>query len=242
MDLKSGNILALLLAFGLVPIYCRGQTEVDWTLQAETMVREQLISRGISNSRVLLAMKKTPRQLFIPETVRPFAYEDGALPIGYKQTISQPYIVALMTELLELKGSEKVLEIGTGSGYQAAILSHLVDTCYTIEIVEPLAEQAKTTLSSLGYGNVVVKWGDGYKGWPQHAPFEKIIITAAPEEIPKALIEQLAEGGTMVLPVGDKYQELVVVTKTKKKINKRTIIPVRFVPMVHPKAPIPDEY
>lgn len=238
----SGSILTLLLAVGLIPMYCWAQTELDWKSQAENMVSSQLISRDIKDVRVLNVMKNTPRHLFMPEEVRQWAYDDGALPIGHRQTISQPYIVALMTELLELKGSEKVLEIGTGSGYQAAILSQLVDICYSIEIVEPLAKTAKATLARLGYKNVLVRWGDGYKGWPQHAPFQKIIITAAPEQIPEALIEQLAEGGTMVLPVGDKYQELIVVTKTRGKIKKRTIIPVRFVPMVHPKAPIPDEY
>jgi protein-L-isoaspartate(D-aspartate) O-methyltransferase len=146
-----------------------------------------------------------------------------------------------MTETLDLQGDERILEIGTGSGYQAAILSPLVDTCYSIEVLEPLATSAAARLRELGYNNVVVRWGDGYAGWEEHAPFDGIIITAAPPEIPEKLVEQLAEGGKMVVPVGTMFQELLLITKTKKGIRKRSIIPVRFVPMVHPREPIPDK-
>jgi protein-L-isoaspartate(D-aspartate) O-methyltransferase len=179
-------------------------------------------------------MRETPRHLFVPEPYQKQAYQDGPLPIGHQQTISQPYIVALMTELLQLKGDEKVLEIGTGSGYQAAVLAQLTKSVYTIEIVEPLAKSSSVLLKRLGHDNVIVKWGDGYKGWPEHAPFDRIIVTAAPEEIPQALIDQLAVGGRMVLPVGKHYQELVLVTKNEKRVTRKDIIPVRFVPMVHP--------
>jgi len=200
------------------------------------MVTYQLISRGIADQNVLRVMQNTPRHLFVPENLRQEAYRDGPLPIGEGQTISQPFIVAIMTELLKLKGHEKVLEIGTGSGYQAAVLAQLVDTCYTIELVEPLAKQASTLLKQLGYTNIIAKCGDGYKGWPKHAPFDRIIITAAPVEIPETLVGQLKPDGIMVLPVGKFYQELIVVTKTKRGINKESIIPVRFVPMVKPDA------
>jgi len=209
---------------------------LHWKEEAKKMVRQQLISRGIADQNVLRVMQNTPRHLFIPENLRPDAYRDGPLPIGEGQTISQPFIVAIMTELLKLKGDEKVLEIGTGSGYQAAILAQMVDTCYTIELVEPLAKQASTLLKQLGYTKVIAKCGDGYTGWPEHAPFDRIIITAAPVEIPKALVDQLKPDGIMVLPVGKYYQELIVVTKSKRGIKKESIIPVRFVPMVKPDA------
>jgi protein-L-isoaspartate(D-aspartate) O-methyltransferase len=186
-------------------------------------------------------MKITPRHKFIPAHLRDHAYNDHPLPIGSGQTISQPYIVALMTEYLQLSGSEKVLEIGTGSGYQAAVLAPLVDTCYSIEVVKALAKEAADKLGVMGYDNVVVKWGDGYQGWPEHAPFDRIIITAAPPKIPEKLVEQLVEGGRMVLPVGSHFQQLILITKTKKGIHKKNIIPVRFVPMVHPSDPIPDK-
>lgn len=214
---------------------CWSQVESNWKEKAENMVKTQLERRGIKDPRVLKVMRDTPRHLFVPQVYRQNAYEDGPLPIGHDQTISQPYIVALMTELLELTGEETVLEIGTGSGYQAAVLAQLVDTCFTIEILKPLAEEAGFLLKKLGYNNVVVKWGDGYEGWPQHAPFERIIVTAAPDKIPQALVDQLAVGGRMVLPLGNYYQELIVVTKNNLGIATKTIIPVRFVPMVHPK-------
>ncbi|MCJ7802679.1 MAG: protein-L-isoaspartate(D-aspartate) O-methyltransferase, partial [Candidatus Marinimicrobia bacterium] len=175
------------------------------------------------------------RHLFVPQALSTMAYDDYPLPIGEEQTISQPYIVALMTDLLDLKGNEKILEIGTGSGYQAAVLSQLVDSVYTIEIVESLANTAKKRLEKLNFKNVIVKHGDGYKGWPSVAPFDAIIVTAAPEQVPQTLIDQLKVGGCIVIPVGDKWQELQLITKTSSdEIKRKTVIPVRFVPMVHP--------
>ena len=212
-----------------------------WKSRAERMVETQIVSRGVRDPDVIRVMKNTPRHEFIPAHYRDQAYNDHPVPIGEKQTISQPYIVALMTEYLELTGSEKVLEIGTGSGYQAAVLSPLVDTCYSIEVVKSLAREAADKLDVMGYDNVVVKWGDGYQGWPQHAPFDRIIITAAPEKIPEKLVEQLAIGGRMVLPVGKHFQELILLTKTEKGMRRKSIIPFRFVPMVHPSDPIPDK-
>lgn len=235
MNLPILVMIALFWGSNFLTLPTLAQEISDWKQRAENMVRTQLVRRGIKDPMVLQTMRNTPRHLFVPQVYAHRAYDDGPLPIGHDQTISQPYIVALMTELLELKGDERVLEIGTGSGYQAAVLSQLVDTCYTIEIVQPLAAQAKILLKKQGYHNVVVKWGDGYKGWPQHAPFQRIIVTAAPEKIPQALVDQLAVGGRMVLPVGNYYQELVLVTKNKKGITTKEIIPVRFVPMVHPK-------
>jgi len=205
-----------------------------WKKEADQMVDHQIVARGIKDEKVITAMKNTPRHLFVPGNFLKSAYNDGPLPIGEGQTISQPYIVAIMTELLQLKGHEKVLEIGTGSGYQAAILSQLVDTCYTIELLKILAENASARLKRLGYNNVVVKCGDGYQGWAEHAPFDCIIITAAPEEIPEKLVEQLKMNGRMVLPVGKYFQDLVLITKTEKGFIKENIISVRFVPMVKP--------
>lgn len=207
----------------------------QWKIKAKTMVEEQLIDRDITDRRLLEVMENTPRHLFVPPNFREYAYRDGPLAIGEEQTISQPYVVAIMTQSLQLKGDERVLEIGTGSGYQAAILSQLVDTCYTIELIESLSQKAAGVLKELGYHNVVVKTGDGYQGWPEHAPFDCIIITAAPEEIPPKLVEQLKPGGRMIVPVGKFYQELKLVTKTDKGIKTKSIIPVRFVPMVKPK-------
>ena len=209
-----------------------------WQEEAGKMVAHQIHARGIRDSLVLLAMRETPRHLFVPEYLERNAYMDRPLPIGEGQTISQPYIVALMTELLRLTGDEKVLEIGTGSGYQAAVLSPLVKAVYTIEIVQLLAESAGKLLKTLGYDNVTVKWGDGYQGWPEHAPFDCIIVTAAPDQVPKALVEQLKIGGRLVIPVGSYYQELKVIIKEKDGIKEESIIPVRFVPMVHPEKPI----
>ena len=211
-----------------------------WKQEAEQMVEDQIVARGIQDEYVIHAMKNTPRHLFIPEDLLEYAYHDHPLPIGYGQTISQPYIVALMTELLNLRSSGTVLEIGTGSGYQAAILAQLTDTCYSIEVVRELAESSAKKLKSLGYGNVLVKWGDGYKGWPEYAPFDAIIVTAAPENIPENLISQLKSGGRMIVPVGKFYQDLLLITKTKKGYQKDNIIPVRFVPMIHPDQEIPE--
>lgn len=197
----------------------------------ERMVVEQIESRGVHNKLVLDAMRKVPRHLFIPSAYIDLAYDDAPLPIGEDQTISQPYIVALMTELLGLKGGEKVLEIGTGSGYQAAILAGIAKEVYTIEIIPSLAGSAKERLEKMGYKNITVRCGDGYIGWEEHAPFDGIIVTAAPVQIPQPLIDQLAIGGRLVIPVGDYFQELVLVTKTKEGIKKQNVTPVRFVPM-----------
>ena len=223
--------------FQLLPIITLGfSQQTDWKIWTKKMVREQIIRRGISNNQVIDVMQNTPRHRFVPDGVADYAYQDNALPIGKGQTISQPYIVAFMTETLDVDSTYKVLEIGTGSGYQAAVLSPLVKHVYTIEIVKMLAERADSTLKALSYNNVTVRWGDGYKGWPEEAPFDRIIGTAAPPEIPKALIDQLKPGGKMVLPVGTNWQEIVVLTKSKSgKIQKKNVLPVRFVPMVHSK-------
>ena len=223
--------------FQLLPIIILGfSQQTDWKNWTKKMVREQIIRRGISNNQVIDVMQNTPRHRFVPDGVADYAYQDNALPIGKGQTISQPYIVAFMTETLDVDSTYKVLEIGTGSGYQAAVLSPLVKHVYTIEIVKMLAERADSTLKALSYNNVTVRWGDGYKGWPEQAPFDRIIGTAAPPEIPKALIDQLKPGGKMVLPVGTNWQEIVVLTKSKSgKIQKKNVLPVRFVPMVHQK-------
>ena len=222
--------------------YAEEKTEEEWWhKRADVMVEKQIERRGVKDPRVLKVMRETPRHRFIPPHLEKMAYNDGPLPIGEGQTISQPYIVALMTELLQLKGEEKVLEIGTGSGYQAAILSPLTKRVYTIEIVNKLADSAEKILKKLGYTNITAKWGDGYKGWAEYAPFDGIIVTAAPNQIPQPLIEQLKPGGRLVIPVGTRFQELKVLLKTKAdKILEENIIPVRFVPMVHPQDTIPD--
>ncbi len=197
------------------------------------MVRDQIISRGISDQKVIQAMLNVPRHLFVPQAYERMAYEDRPLPIGEGQTISQPYIVAYMTELLDLKKDMRVLEIGTGSGYQAAILAEICNEVYTIEIIESLAEKAKKQLKSLGYQNINFKTGDGYKGWAEHAPFDAIIVTCAPTDIPQPLQDQLREGGKMIIPVGGSVaQELVLIEKKKGKLKKKMVAPVRFVPMI----------
>ena len=195
------------------------------------MVSLQIEQRGITDSRVLQAMRRVRRHEFVPEVLRQLAYEDMPLPIGEGQTISQPFIVALMTQLLDLSGEERVLEIGTGSGYQAAILAELADFVYTIEIIPGLAQAADELLKKLGYRNILVKCADGYLGWEEYAPFDAIIVTCAPDEIPPALVEQLVDGGRMVIPVGSIDQELVLAEKKNNKIVTKDIIPVRFVPM-----------
>jgi len=203
----------------------------EYAFARERMVSSQIVARGVSDELVLAAMRKVPRHEFVPEELKPRAYEDNPLPIGEDQTISQPYIVALMTELLKLKGGEKVLEIGTGSGYQAAVLAEIAKEVYTIEIIEPLARTAEERLSKMGYENITVKCGDGYKGWEEHAPFDGVIVTCAPDHVPQPLVDQLTVGGRMVIPVGDYFQELKVLTKTEDGVKEKNVIPVRFVPM-----------
>jgi protein-L-isoaspartate(D-aspartate) O-methyltransferase len=205
--------------------------------ERERMVRDQMASRGIGKPEVLKAMRDAPRHLFMPAKVRSLAYKDHPVPIGYGQTISQPYIVAFMTETLDVRKEHRVLEIGTGSGYQAAVLSVLAGEVYTIEIVGELARSSAETLKTLGYKNAFVREGDGYKGWPEKAPFDRIILTAAPPELPEALIKQLKPGGKLLAPVGRSTldQEIVLVTKAADgKITTRSVLPVRFVPMVKP--------
>jgi len=201
--------------------------------QRRDMVTEQLASRGVTDQAVLHAMSIVPRHLFVPENLRGQAYEDYPLPIGYGQTISQPYIVAFMTEIIQPKPSCRVLEVGTGSGYQAAVLSELVARVYTIEIVQELARSAENRLRKLGYDKVEAKQGDGYYGWPDAGPFDAIVVTAAAEFIPPPLIEQLKDGGRMIIPVGSSFflQHLVLVEKKEGQVTTRKLMPVRFVPL-----------
>ncbi len=204
----------------------------DLASERQRMVQEQLMSRGVRDERVLAAMNKVPREEFVPQDSRAASYTDQPLPIGYGQTISQPYIVAFMTEQLRPSSSDRVLEIGTGSGYQAAILAELVSEVYSIEIVGPLAKDAEGTLQRLGYKNVHVKVGDGYKGWPEEAPFDAIIVTCAPDKVPQPLVDQLKDGGRMVIPVGDRFaQELYLLEKKNGQLKQSATLPVRFVPM-----------
>jgi protein-L-isoaspartate(D-aspartate) O-methyltransferase len=204
----------------------------DFAIERQQMVQEQLMPRGIHDGRVLAAMTKVPREEFVPQDVRAESYSDGPLPIGQGQTISQPYIVALMTEQLRLEPSDRVLEIGTGSGYQAAVLAELVADVYTIEIIEPLAKDAEATLARLAYKNVHVKVGNGYKGWPEQAPFDAIIVTCAPDHVPERLTEQLKNSGRMIIPVGERLaQELYLLEKKNGQLRESVILPVRFVPM-----------
>ncbi|HLP73307.1 MAG TPA: protein-L-isoaspartate(D-aspartate) O-methyltransferase [Bacteroidales bacterium] len=204
----------------------------QYTPLREKMVKQQLIDRGITDKKTIDALREVPRHLFVPQDLQERAYDDSPLPIGFGQTISQPYIVALMTQVAKPGPGQKALEIGTGSGYQAAVLSQIVDSVYTIEIVPELAKDAEGLFMRLGYGNIVAKFGDGYKGWPERAPFDIIIVTAAPEDIPQPLVDQLAENGRMIIPVGDpnSYQELVLAEKKQGKIIKTRITTVRFVP------------
>ena len=195
------------------------------------MVREQLRGRDIRSARVLDVMGRVPRHLFVAEAQRRDAYADHPLPIGYDQTISQPYIVAFMTQALDVRATDRILEIGTGSGYQAAVLGELGGQVYTIEIVAPLAERARSLLASLGYRNVHVRAGNGYLGWPEEAPFDRIMVTAAPDAVPPALVAQLKEGGLMAIPVGTVVQELRILRKTANGMETLDTLPVRFVPM-----------
>jgi protein-L-isoaspartate(D-aspartate) O-methyltransferase len=195
------------------------------------MVDHQIRDRGITGAAVLAAMGQVPRHLFVPEAYRREAYDDKPLPLGWGQTIYQPYLVALMTSLLELGPDDTVLEIGTGSGYHTAVLSRIARKVYSMEIIKPIGEQARDRLARLGYANVEVRIGDGYQGWPEKAPFDAIILTAAPPVIPQPLIDQLKVGGRMVAPVGEYFQDLLLITKTADGLEKRSVIPVRLVPM-----------
>ena len=211
-----------------------GEPTSDW-LEAERlrMVDEQIARRGIRDERVLAAMRKVERHRFVPESQWSLAYGDHPLPVGEGQTISQPYIVALMSEALALQGTERVLEVGTGSGYQAAILAELAEDVYTVEILPGLAERAASTLQELGYRNVHVRVGDGGEGWAEHAPYQGIVVTAAPPEVPRALTEQLDDGARLAIPVGVSSQELKLYTRTADGLEVQTLAPVRFVPLTH---------
>jgi protein-L-isoaspartate(D-aspartate) O-methyltransferase len=235
-------LLPAILAF-LIPFCCRDSKDKEaemtsqdspkdvYTDAREAMVKTQIEPRGVKDNLVLDAMRAVPRHLFVPPSLVDRAYSDGPLPIGEGQTISQPYIVALMTELLGLKGGDKVLEIGTGSGYQAAVLAEIVEQVYTIEIICSLAETAEKRLTEMEYENITIRCADGYQGWEEHAPFDGVIVTAAPDHIPQPLVDQLKVGARLVIPVGDVFQELIVITKTETGIKKMNAIPVRFVPM-----------
>lgn len=201
------------------------------SLERMQMVESQLLSRGINDPRVITAMQVVPRERFIPLQLQQSAYLDRPLPIGYQQTISQPFVVAYMTEALQLKPNSRVLEIGTGSGYQAAILGEIAETVYSIEIIQPLYERARTVLAEEGYDNVHVQLGDGYTGWPEEAPFDAIIVTAAPDHIPQPLVEQLAVGGRLIVPVGENRQVLTEIIRTENDITQESTLPVIFVPM-----------
>jgi protein-L-isoaspartate(D-aspartate) O-methyltransferase len=204
----------------------------EYVAARNNMVRIQITDRGITNAATLKAMRKVPRHLFVSKEYESDAYGDYPLPIGYGQTISQPYIVAYMTEVVKPSGKKKTLEIGTGSGYQAAVLAEIADTVYTIEIIPELAGESSARLKKLGYRNIICKSGDGYNGWPEHAPFDIIVVTAAADEIPKPLVDQLAENGRLVIPVGEPgaIQELMLLVKKNGKIEKTRLTFVRFVP------------
>jgi len=221
-------VAAIALACGPVPQPSR---EAGPDRAREEMVAAQIEERGVRDPRTLAAMRKVPRHLFVPPNLVRDAYSDHPLPIGHGQTISQPYIVAFMTEALGLRGGEKVLEVGTGSGYQAAVLAEIAARVYTIEIVAPLADEARERLARLGYRNVEVRAGDGYQGWAEAAPFDAVIVTAAAPRIPEPLKQQLKDGGRLVIPVGEDDQELMVVTRRGSHYVEERVLPVRFVPM-----------
>jgi protein-L-isoaspartate(D-aspartate) O-methyltransferase len=201
------------------------------TMERNRMVDEHVIPAGVENPAVLEAMRRVPRHAFVPEGYVPMAYLNEPLPIGHNQTISQPSLVAFMIQALQLRGIEKVLEVGTGSGYQTAVLAELLPHVFSIEIVEPLATRAKATLAAMGYRNVSVRVGDGYQGWEEEAPFDAIILTAAPDHIPQPLLDQMAIGGRLILPLGSFVQELVLITRSKEGYQQTMLLPVRFVPM-----------
>lgn len=228
-------VLTGLALCGVLLAGCRPASDPnDYSSLRQRMVREQIAApgRSVTDAKVLAAMRTVPRHEFVPEVERPLAYQDRPLPIGFGQTISQPYIVALMTEKLALRPTDRVLEIGTGSGYQAAVLAEIVPEVYTIEIIEPLARRATADLVRLGYTNVFVRVGDGYQGWPEAAPFDAIIVTCAPEHVPPPLVEQLRDGGRMIIPVGGGLdQQLILLRKQGGRLQQTAVIPVRFVPM-----------
>jgi len=207
------------------------KTATDFAAKRDAMVRTQIETREVSDPATLAAMRAVPRHEFLPESLREKAYGDYALPIGHGQTISQPYIVAFMTEAIRPKPGEKILEVGSGCGYQAAVLAQMEAEVYTIEIVEALAGMARMNLNRLGYSNAHVRHGDGYRGWPEHAPFDAIIVTCAPDIIPPDLVAQLRDGGRMIIPVGTGEQHLVLLRKHGDQIEKQSVLPVRFVPM-----------
>jgi protein-L-isoaspartate(D-aspartate) O-methyltransferase len=218
----------------LSTLACTSARDGDETALARAradMVTTQIAARGVRDERTLAAMRKVPRHLFVPKALVGQAYDDHPLPIGHGQTISQPYIVGFMTEALGLKGGETVLEVGTGSGYQAAVLAEIASRVYTIEIVAPLAEEASERLKRLGYANVEVRAGDGYLGWPEAAPFDAIMVTAAAPRVPEPLKQQLRDGGRLILPVGEEWQELVQITRRGERFEEKQVLPVRFVPM-----------
>ena len=232
MRIRRGPPLlaAWLITLCVLPACSQGDDDV-FAAARRLMVRTQLAARDIADTSVLQTMAEIPRHEFVPPNLKDMAYQDRPLPIGEGQTISQPYIVAYMTQALDLQAGDKVLEIGTGSGYQAAVLARLVEHVYTIEIIPSLGDSARQLLQRQGHDNVTVRVGDGYVGWPSEAPFDAIMVTAAPDHVPPALVDQLAEGGRLVLPVGDHYQELLRLTKREDEIHTESLLPVRFVPM-----------
>lgn len=234
--MKLGTAMAWLLT-GSAAAATLGCARPDWSDMRRTMVQHQLRDRGIADERVLAAMTVVPRHEFVPETLRRQSYRDGALPIGGGQTISQPYIVALMTEAIQPQPGQRVLEVGTGSGYQAAVLAELVGEVYSIELLPELAQEATARLDRLGYANIHVRTGDGYQGWPEAAPFDAVVVTAGADHVPPALFEQLKPGGILVIPVGDRHgdQVLRLVTKGPRgERRERDVAPVRFVPFRRP--------
>jgi len=222
-------IVVVLVMFAGMLTYAQAD---NWQALRQQMVDTQIRARQVQSEAVLQAMARVPRHLFVPESLRPYAYEDRPLPIGREQTISQPYIVGYMTDVLQLEPSHRVLEIGTGSGYQAAVLAEIATHVYSIEIVPELAEGARRALTESGYRNVDVRTGNGYLGWPDRAPFDRIIVTAAPPTIPNALVDQLAVGGIMVVPVGTDYQEIAIISRSASGTTETRTIGVRFVPMI----------
>lgn len=216
----------------LSPIFMFDKMKRNFEQEREKMVDSQIKQRGVKDEKVLEAMRNVPRHMFVKKNMKPYAYNDEPLPIGEGQTISQPFIVAYMTEVLQLKGDERVLEVGTGSGYQAAILAEIVKEVYTIEIIQALSLKARDVLIELGYKNIYFKVGDGTLGWIEYASYDAVLVTAAPDRVPEALQKQLNISGRMIIPVGAAFQELVLIVREKKKYKKKKLIPVRFVPLI----------